>query len=185
IFIDGRYVLRRVMPFASGIGEPQVHIFHGVLGEPLQHFAHAGGRVACRLLRHACYSPSFVLAAARDSTHGSCVSARLVAGPHHAGSVGRPSTRFRQGPKAVIASVARFDVIQMASSPRSPVRIRITSSTEEMKIFPSPIRPVRAELTIASTARSTILSSQTTSIFTLGRKSTTYSAPRYSSVCPF
>ena len=33
---------------------------------------------------------------------------------------------------------------QIASSPRSPVRMRITSSTEEMKILPSPIRPVRA-----------------------------------------
>ena len=43
----------------------------------------------------------------------------------------------------------------------------------------------RAALTIASTARSTRSSSQITSIFTFGRKSTTYSAPRYSSVWPF
>ena len=41
------------------------------------------------------------------------------------------------------------------------------------------------KLMIASTARSSTASSQTTSIFTLGRKSTTYSAPRYSSVWPF
>jgi hypothetical protein len=32
---------------------------------------------------------------------------------------------------------------------------------------------------------STASSATTISIFTLGRKSTTYSAPRYSSVCPF
>src|SRR5208283_1397632 len=67
---------------------------------------------------------------------------------------------------------------QMASRPRSPVRMRMTSSTELMKILPSPIRPVRAAFTIASIARSTTESSQTTSIFTLGRRSTTYSAPR-------
>ena len=39
--------------------------------------------------------------------------------------------------------------------PRSPVRMRITSSTVEMKILPSPMRPVRAAFMIASTARST------------------------------
>ena len=46
----------------------------------------------------------------------------------------------------------------------------MTSSTGEIKILPSPIRPVRAEFTIASTARSTTLSSQTTSSFTFGEK---------------
>ena len=40
-------------------------------------------------------------------------------------------------------------------------------------------------LRIASTAFSTISSSMTSSSFTFGRKSTTYSAPRYSSVWPF
>ena len=35
----------------------------------------------------------------------------------------------------------------------------MTSSTEETKILPSPMRPVRAELMIASTARSRIASS--------------------------
>ena len=34
--------------------------------------------------------------------------------------------------------------IQIASGPFSPVRMRITSSTVETKIFPSPIRPVLA-----------------------------------------
>ena len=72
----------------------------------------------------------------------------------------------------------------MASGPRSPVRIRITSSTGTIKILPSPTRPVAAASQIASIARSTMLSSSTISIFTLGRKSTTYSAPRYSSVWP-
>ncbi|MCY1429080.1 hypothetical protein D9M71_449840 [compost metagenome] len=38
---------------------------------------------------------------------------------------------------------------------------------------------------MASITRSRSLSSMATSIFTLGRKSTTYSAPRYSSVWPF
>jgi hypothetical protein len=51
--------------------------------------------------------------------------------------------------------------------------------------LPSPIFPVRAALMTASTTWSTMPSSTTTSIFTFGRKSTTYSAPRYSSVWPF
>ena len=34
----------------------------------------------------------------------------------------------------------------MASSPRSPVRMRITSSMGVMKIFPSPMRPVLAAM---------------------------------------
>src|SRR5439155_15021860 len=42
-----------------------------------------------------------------------------------------------------------------AAGPRSPVRMRTTSSTGEMKIFPSPIRPVRAPPMIASTASAT------------------------------
>ena len=48
--------------------------------------------------------------------------------------------------------------------------MRTTSSTGVTKILPSPIRPVRAALTIASTARSTIASSQITSIFTFGKE---------------
>src|SRR5712664_1252506 len=63
--------------------------------------------------------------------------------------------------------------------------MRTTCSTEVTKILPSPILPVRADLTIASIALSTWPLGTTTSIFTLGRKSTTYSAPRYSSVWPF
>jgi hypothetical protein len=46
------------------------------------------------------------------------------------------------------------------------------------KILPSPILPGRADLTIASMALSTWLLATTTSIYTFGRKSTTYSAPR-------
>eukprot|EP01034_Spumella_vulgaris_P011292 gene11292-14360_t len=63
--------------------------------------------------------------------------------------------------------------------------MRTTRSTVVMKILPSPILPVRAALTMASTQRSASSSFTTTSTFTLGRKSTTYSAPRYSSVWPF
>src|SRR5690625_6908925 len=59
------------------------------------------------------------------------------------------------------------------------------SSIGVMKILPSVILPVRAALVMASTACSTRLSSSASSIFTLGRKSTTYSAPRYNSVWPF
>jgi hypothetical protein len=40
------------------------------------------------------------------------------------------------------AAQAVGPAIQMASSPDSPVLIRIASSMFETKIFPSPIRPV-------------------------------------------
>src|SRR5262249_30955491 len=73
---------------------------------------------------------------------------------------------------------------QRASIPRSPVRMRITSSTGRTKIFPSPIFPDLAARSMASTTRGAWSSSTTISIFTLGRKSTTYSAPLYSSVWP-
>src|SRR3970282_1119412 len=73
----------------------------------------------------------------------------------------------------------------MASCPRSPVRMRMTSSTLVTKIFPSPIRPVRADFSTSSTTWATRSSGTMISILSLGRKSTTYSAPRYSSVCPF
>src|SRR4051812_17217360 len=63
--------------------------------------------------------------------------------------------------------------------------MRTTCSNDETKIFPSPIFPVRAAASTASMTRSTMASSTAASIFTLGRKSTTYSAPRYSSVWPF
>ena len=67
---------------------------------------------------------------------------------------------------------------QIASSPTSPVRMRTTSSTLDTKILPSPIRPVRAARTMPSIARSTTASPTMTSTCTLGKKSTTYSAPR-------
>src|SRR5882762_9524314 len=63
--------------------------------------------------------------------------------------------------------------------------MRTTCSNDETKILPSPIFPVRAAASTASITRSTMASSTAASIFTLGRKSTTYSAPRYSSVWPF
>jgi hypothetical protein len=43
---------------------------------------------------------------------------------------------------------------QIASEPRSPVRMRIACSTSMTKILPSPIRPVRAAFSIASTTLS-------------------------------
>src|SRR5262249_12710499 len=74
---------------------------------------------------------------------------------------------------------------QMASLPRSPVRMRMISSIGRTKIFPSPMRPVLAAFSMASTTSTTCSSRTMISSFTLGRKSTTYSAPRYSSVWPF
>jgi hypothetical protein len=56
--------------------------------------------------------------------------------------------------------------------------MRSALSTGMTKILPSPMRPVCAAAAIASTTRSASASSTTTSSFTLGRKSTTYSAPR-------
>src|SRR5690606_19085528 len=67
---------------------------------------------------------------------------------------------------------------QMACAPVSPVLMRRTSMMSETKILPSPIRPVRAADTMASKAGCSWSSSTTTSILILGRKSTTYSAPR-------
>ena len=46
----------------------------------------------------------------------------------------------------------------------------MASSTVEIKILPSPMRPVRAAFMMASTARSTTASSQITSIFTFGQE---------------
>src|SRR5947209_13119 len=67
---------------------------------------------------------------------------------------------------------------QIASPPRSPVRMRTTSSIGNTKIFPSPMRPVLAAFSIVSTTSATCSSRTMISSFTLGRKSTTYSAPR-------
>src|SRR6059036_1379749 len=53
------------------------------------------------------------------------------------------------------------------------------------KILPSPMLPVLAAPAITSATLSTRLSGTTTSILIFGRKSTVYSPPRYSSVCPF
>src|SRR6266496_5874994 len=63
--------------------------------------------------------------------------------------------------------------------------MRTTSSIDVTKILPSPMRPVFETRSITSTTRAASWSGTTTSTFTLGRKSTTYSSPRYSSVCPF
>ena len=62
--------------------------------------------------------------------------------------------------------------------------MRIASSTCETKILPSPIRPVDAALTMASITASSLSSLMTISRLILGRNSTTYSAPRYSSLWP-
>src|SRR5207244_6317681 len=69
-------------------------------------------------------------------------------------------------------------VDQTAASPFSSVRMRMTCSTVETKILPSPILPVLAALMMAATAVSTLPSGTTSSILILGRKSTVYSLPR-------
>src|SRR5574343_1359026 len=74
---------------------------------------------------------------------------------------------------------------QRASGPVSPVRIRMTCSRLKTKTLPSPILSVLADFSIASITCSSCSALTAASIFTLGKKSTTYSAPRYSSVCPF
>src|SRR3989454_1871779 len=63
--------------------------------------------------------------------------------------------------------------------------MRTTCSRSKTKILPSPIFPVLAAFSMASMTRSSKSSLIAASILTLGRKSTTYSAPRYSSVWPF
>src|SRR3569832_898777 len=63
--------------------------------------------------------------------------------------------------------------------------MRTTCSRSYTKTLPSPILPERAAASTASMTRSTRSSDTAASIFTFGRKSTTYSAPRYSSVWPF
>src|SRR2546427_577911 len=67
---------------------------------------------------------------------------------------------------------------QTADSPVSPVRMRIDSLIGSTNTLPSPMEPVFAAPTIVETILSTMLSATTTSIFTLGRKSTVYSEPR-------
>src|SRR3984893_7218216 len=72
----------------------------------------------------------------------------------------------------------------MPSGPRSPVRTLTTVSTGTDQTLPSPIRPVCAALTTTPIRSSASSSSQRTSTRTFGTKSTWYSAPRYTSVCP-
>src|SRR2546428_42719 len=72
----------------------------------------------------------------------------------------------------------------MASGPRSPVRTLTTVSTGTDQTLPSQMRPVCAALTTTPIRSSASSSSQRTSTRTFGTKSTWYSAPRYTSVCP-
>ena len=67
---------------------------------------------------------------------------------------------------------------QTADSPVSPVRMRTDSLIGSTNTLPSPMEPVFAAPVMVSTTFFTRLSGTTTSIFTLGRKSTVYSEPR-------
>jgi len=63
--------------------------------------------------------------------------------------------------------------------------MRITSSTGRMNIFPSPMRPVFCRrFDRFNDLRYKVVGAMNLDLH-LGRKSTTYSAPRYSSVWPF
>src|SRR6266496_935561 len=73
---------------------------------------------------------------------------------------------------------------QIASGPRSPVRTLTTVSTGTDQTLPSPIRPVCAALSTTPIRSSASSSSHRTSTRTFGTRSTWYSAPRYTSVCP-
>ena len=64
------------------------------------------------------------------------------------------------------------------SSPASPVRMRIASSTGRVKILPSPTDPVRAWRRIVSVTIPTALSSTTHSILIFGRRWIAISEPR-------
>ena len=47
VLVDGRDVLRRVLPLAARVGEPQVHVLHGVLAHHLHDVGDAaGGRIS-------------------------------------------------------------------------------------------------------------------------------------------
>ena len=95
-----------------------------------------------------------------------------------------PATRLGQqhglGPHEVLRGRrrhrprARYRIrrTHSASAPRSPVRTRTTVSTGVTHTLPSPILPVRAAFTTASTTRSTAASSTITSTRTLGTNST-------------
>src|ERR1700682_5958070 len=61
----------------------------------------------------------------------------------------------------------------------------MASPTSDTNILPSPIFPVFAAFNIVSTARSASASGNTTSNLIFGNRSTVYSRPRYTSVCPF
>ena len=85
----------------------------------------------------------------------------------------------------LVSEGARFSVdvsTRHDDLPLAGVPLAFASGPEDPS---EPIEPVLAASQIVLIARSTSLSFTTTSIFTLGMKSTTYSAPRYVSLCPF
>ena len=81
-------------------------------------------------------------------------------------------------PKVKIEAAIRTELLEQVIE-------AIEKSANTGKIGDGKILPVLAECMIASTTRSTSSLATATSSFSLGRKSTTYSAPRYSSVWPF
>eukprot|EP01032_Pedospumella_encystans_P019857 gene19857-22570_t len=86
---------------------------------------------------------------------------------------GKERSLLRRHPWVFDSAIAKG-----GGDPGETVRVRTTRSTDVTKILPSPILPVRAAFTMASTQLSTSSSLTTTSTLTLGKKSTTYSAPR-------
>ena len=72
--------------------------------------------------------------------------------------------------------------LPMVEMKESEAKEKSEAIKKDTNIFPSPILPVLAAFSIASIALSTNSSETAASILTLGKKSTTYSAPLYSSV---
>ncbi len=86
----------------------------------------------------------------------------------------RPPTCSGEAPRAGRAGAQPV----MAAASRSPVRMRTAASRSSTKTLPSPILPVDAARAMASTTRSAMSAGAATSTFTLGRRRTSYSAPR-------
>src|SRR5207247_129128 len=97
----------------------------------------------------------------------------------------RGDAEHEQGEQGECQSLHAGLLCHSADWSRSPVRMRMAVSTGVTKILPSPMLPVLSAAATTSATLSTNWSGTTTSILIFGRKSTVYSPPRYSSVCPF
>src|SRR3989442_482826 len=88
---------------------------------------------------------------------------------HHAIEIGGISKATRSFNRTRLRNLKRL--VYSAVSPRSPVRIRMTSSIGTTKILPSPNFPVLAVFVIASMTESSMPSGMMTSILIFGMNS--------------